>query len=314
MIELPSCAVAQQGLVTRQQLLADGVSSSRLDRALRSGELVRVARAVYARGPLPALPEHLVRDGLPAAELLLHTRAALLSLGAGSWVCGPSAALLRGWSLITEPRWVTCAVAHARSDAQVPLVRLRRSRRSAGRLASSGQLAPMSVTSALDTAMACLLELPPVEAVAAVDSALRQRAFTVRELAAATAGSPGVAEMDRARAMLPLLDPESGSVLESALRYHLLTTGISGFATQHVVRSRGRYVLRTDFCFEAAGLIVETDGARWHQDAKGDRAKDNALAAAGWRVLRYSWVEVMHELPRVLAEIREALQTIRPVS
>ncbi len=117
----------------------------------------------------------------------------------------------------------------------------------------------------------------------------------------------------RVRDLLPMLDPRAGPVLESPLRYRLVTHDITGFATQRVIRSRGRYLLRTDFCFETAGVVVETDGTRWHQDATGDRTKDNALAAAGWRVLRYSWAEVMYELPRVLAEIREALETVRPV-
>lgn len=312
-IDLPPCSAAQQGLVTRRQLKDAGVSNARLVRALGRGELVRVARAVYAREALPTLPEQLVRDGKPTAELLLHTRAALLSLGDRAWVHGPSAALVQGWSLITEPRRVTCGVDHARSDASVPGGRVVRSRRPAGWRASSGTLAALQVTSAVDTAIACLLELPEVEGVAAVDSALRRGAVTIGDLETAAARLAGVRDAERVHRLLPLLDPEAGSVLESALRYHLLTHGIDGFATQQVIRSRGRYLLRTDFCFEAAGLVVETDGARWHQDAVGDRTKDNALAAAGWRVLRYTWAEVMQELPRVLAEIREALETVRPV-
>ncbi len=313
-ITLPSCSVAQQGLVTRKQLLDDGLSVAGLGRAVSRGELVRVARAVYSRESLPALPRQLVTDGRPSAELLLHARVAVLSLGDGARLCGPSAAMVQGWSLLAEPRRVTCEVAHARSNACLPAARVVRSRRSGAWLASSGGLAALPVTSAVDTAIACLIELPGAEAIAAVDSALRLENVTLADLRKAAQGQTGVRDVGRVHRLLPMLDPASGSVLESAMRYHLLTHGIDGFVTQKVLRSRSRYLLRADFCFEAVGLVVETDGSRWHQDRAGDQRKDNALAAAGWRVLRYPWVEVMHELPRVLAEIREALDTpwLRP--
>ncbi len=311
-ITLPSCSVPQQGLVTRQQLLDDGISVAGLGRAVGRGELVRVARAVYAREPLPVLPKRLAADGEPASELLLHARAAVLSLGGRARVCGPSAALVRGWPMLVEPRHVTCAVEHTRSNANSPGARVLRSRASQVWLTPSAGLAPLPVTGVVDTAIACLLELPEVEGVAAVDSALRRRVVTMTALEVAVGRLAGVKDAERVQRLLLVLDPEAGSVLESALRCHLLTGGIGGFATQRVIRSRGRYLLRTDFCFEAVGLVIETDGARWHPDAQGDRSKDNALAAAGWRVLRYSWADVMHELPRVLAEIRQALATAWP--
>lgn len=85
--------------------------------------------------------------------------------------------------------------------------------------------------------------------------------------------------------------------------------GITGFATQRTVRSRnGLYVRRVDFCFEGARLVIEVDGQKWHGDPALDRAVDNRLVAAGWRVLRYTWAEVVHASAAVLAEIAEALE------
>ena len=40
--------------------------------------------------------------------------------------------------------------------------------------------------------------------------------------------------------------------------------------------------------------------------------RDNLLARQGWRVLRYTWAEVVHEPERVVAEIREALRCSAP--
>lgn len=58
--------------------------------------------------------------------------------------------------------------------------------------------------------------------------------------------------------------------------------------------------------------MVEVDGARWHPDPTPDQARDNALAALGWRVLRFSWSQLLHDPDRVLQEIREALACGRP--
>jgi len=55
-------------------------------------------------------------------------------------------------------------------------------------------------------------------------------------------------------------------------------------------------------------LVIETDGARWHPDPPRDQARDNALAARGWRVLRFTWAEVVHEPELVLELLREALE------
>jgi very-short-patch-repair endonuclease len=90
----------------------------------------------------------------------------------------------------------------------------------------------------------------------------------------------------------------------------MLTDGITGFATQQVLRDRlGQHVLRADFVFAEAKLVVEVDGEKWHQDVTRDRMRDNALAALGWRVLRYRWAEVVHEPRVVLSEIWQAIRT-----
>ena len=65
--------------------------------------------------------------------------------------------------------------------------------------------------------------------------------------------------------------------------------------------------MRVDFCFEGARLVVEVDGARWHRAARRDQDRDNQLAAAGWRVLRFSWHEVVREPDEVLRTLRAAL-------
>ena len=83
--------------------------------------------------------------------------------------------------------------------------------------------------------------------------------------------------------------------------------GCVGFGSQAWIHDPGGRLRRVDFCFEAAGLVVEVDGAKWHPHPARDQARDNALAALGWRVLRYTWAEVVHEHARVIAEIQAAV-------
>ena len=72
---------------------------------------------------------------------------------------------------------------------------------------------------------------------------------------------------------------------------------------------RGR-VREVDLCFPTAKLIVEFDGLRHHRmksQAQRDRATDRRLALAGWRVLRFTWWDVVHRPAHVAAEVLAAL-------
>lgn len=136
--------------------------------------------------------------------------------------------------------------------------------------------------------------------------------MTVEQLSRAAERLPGVRRAGRVRHVVALCDPECGSVLESVLRVLMVQAGLTGFASQQVLRDLPGGHLRVDFCFEGAGLVVEADGARWHQEPARDRARDNALAVLGWRVLRFTWAEVVHDGQRVLEDLRQALACATP--
>jgi very-short-patch-repair endonuclease len=54
------------------------------------------------------------------------------------------------------------------------------------------------------------------------------------------------------------------------------------------------------------------DGKRWHLEPERDRLRDNVLASQGWRVLRYTWSEVVHDHRFLVAEIAAALDCGTP--
>ena len=65
-----------------------------------------------------------------------------------------------------------------------------------------------------------------------------------------------------------------------------------------------------DLAFPDAKVAVEVDGWAWHVDVdrfRADRRKGNALARAGWTVLRFTWHDVVSRPAYVVAEIRAAL-------
>lgn len=63
---------------------------------------------------------------------------------------------------------------------------------------------------------------------------------------------------------------------------------------------------RVDFYWPDLGLVVETDGLRYHRTAsqqKTDRLRDQAHTAAGLTVLRFTAAQVRYEQRETLATL-----------
>jgi very-short-patch-repair endonuclease len=308
---LRQCSARQQGLATTADLRSVAVTRSTLSRALARGEVVRVHRGVYAGSALPDWPRYVVGPEAADRGYVQHVRAALLALGEDATAAGLTAACLRGWGLLREPqRTVEVVVPMGRRRRQrlshVRSLQRNRPRREA--LLVVPDQSPLWVTDAETTVVDGVRHLKLKEAVVLVDSALRSGQVTLDGLRDAARRLRGHRHAGRLRRALQLCDPESGSVLESALRVEMVEGGLVGFTTQQVARdAAGRYLLRVDFCFEEQRLVIEADGSRWHPDPQRDRVLDNRLVAAGWRVLRFTWSEVVHDPAGVLVLVRAAL-------
>jgi very-short-patch-repair endonuclease len=297
----------RQQLATAAQLCAVGVGRAALSRAVAAGDLTRVARKVYAPSPLAPMPLHVVTDKGVAAAYVRHVRAVLLSLGDKATAAGRTAAALRGWGMLIEPgRTIEVAVPHGRPRSRVGVTITQRRTLARSKVMAVSGTELLWATAPVQTVLDCCLGLPMIEAVVISDSALRSGEVSLAELRVAARRLPGVRDAARVRRVLRFADPSSGSVLESVLRVHLHLAGIAGFTSQYTVRVADGVLHRVDFCFSAARLIVETDGAKWHPDPGPDRVRDNALAAAGFRVLRYTWADVVHNSSIVVAEIQAA--------
>jgi very-short-patch-repair endonuclease len=169
----------------------------------------------------------------------------------------------------------------------------------------------LRVTTVVRTIVDLCRTLPLAESVAVTDSALRRRAVTLAGLRTALCALPAGRGRDAVARVLVLADPDCGSVLESLLRVLLHQRGLRPARSQLLVRSRsGALVGRVDFAWPDVGLVVEADGFAFHADRRRyreDRRRANALVLAGWRVLRFSWEDVVHDPDAVVACVRAAL-------
>jgi very-short-patch-repair endonuclease len=62
-----------------------------------------------------------------------------------------------------------------------------------------------------------------------------------------------------------------------------------------------------DFLWPQRRLVVETDGAAAHQRATAfeeDRRRDAVVQIAGFRVVRFTWRQVVHEAQRARATLQ----------
>jgi REase_MTES_1575 len=74
--------------------------------------------------------------------------------------------------------------------------------------------------------------------------------------------------------------------------------------------------IEPDCMWRAQRLIVELDGNATHATRsafESDRARDRALIAAGWRVMRITWRQ-LHDEPEALTRDLRASLTARPVA
>ncbi len=140
------------------------------------------------------------------------------------------------------------------------------------------------------------------ELVCVVDSATR-RGWT--PATGPTRGKKRLAEA------LALSDPRSESALETYGRLLLVRSGMAPEVLQYeLIDGWGRCFARFDLAWPSARLAIEFDGREYHDEPEAlyrDRSKANAALLDGWRVLRFTWFDVMRRPEWVVATVRKAL-------
>ena len=306
-----ACTSSRQGQAARHHLKAAGLGTAAVAQLVKDGGLIRLRRGAYALEPLPPRGRHLLSNGVVDLGFLAEVRAVLHSLGDEAVADRRTAAALWQMDMLVEPKDIDVRVSRSRTRVALPGVRARCSTATASTTVRPHGLDPVTVTSATDTVLDSCLDRPMLEAVCIADSALRRELVTVQELQSEVEARKHQAGVRKLRRLLTLIDPRSGSVLESMLRFLLNTHGLWPTSQVEMTLADGKTrVGRVDFCFRGKRIVIECDGRRWHDPADArdnDRRRDNGLARTGYLVLRFTWDEVRNSAVYVLACVRDAL-------
>jgi len=288
-------AAGQQGVVSRRQLLASGLTERMVDGRVRSGRLVPLHRGIY-RTPSIVFG----RDTRYALEM-----AAALACGRGAWLSHRSAAWL--WELRPRPAdrkpvEVALGTRSVRSRVGIKVRRLHDL--TAGETTTRHGI---PVTTPERTLRDLCAVVGPADLNRAISRAVRMELIDDDGLAALVRrhrGRPGApvlrAVVESRRAGQVTLSDAEDVFLDLVTRAQLPEPQVNVLVCGHKV----------DFFWPAEGLVVEVDGFEFHrlrEMFESDRSRDADLAAAGVRAVRVTWRQITRESTATVVKIAQAL-------
>lgn len=272
------------GVITRAQAGACGVSADAVDRLLRAGTWTKVHRGVYFVADRPFSTD-------------ARIRAAVWGAGTSAILSGEAAVF---WHRVTTevPQVIEVTTPrNGRSRAEGCRIR-RRDVHGKDIVTRRG----LEVTS---------LELSVLESAIGkshiMDRAL-QRHTNLDKLRQSHARNPGRTGAQQAARLLKVAESGARSEGERLLLSELRTCSVLGWVANY--RWSG-YEL--DIAFVAEMVAIEIDGWAFHTDHdvfQRDRTRQNALSQS-WTVLRYTWLDLTERMEQVIAEIIATVNRIR---
>lgn len=287
LVDVEAIVRRQDGVISRGQAVAAGLSDDQVDRRLASGLWRPVLPRVYLSRDCAMTPAGRVR-----ATALWAGKDAVVSGSAAAW-----------WHGLLErcPATVTVTVPVSRHPRGGDGIRVRRRQLAA---CDRALVRGVPVTSLPLTVLEAAVELGNAGP-RFMDRAL-QRHIRFGALHQAHSRNLGRWGSARSSRLLVAAADHAGSDAERRLVALLRSAGIIGWRL-HVPFAG--YEL--DLAFPAARVAVEVDGWAWHHDVerfRTDRAKQNALVLGGWTVLRFTWHDLAQRSDRVLAAVADALE------
>jgi hypothetical protein len=230
------------GIVTTAELLASGISTTRILGYVERGTLTRVGRGVYAVAQ-PARGEHLLR-----------ATAALAVIAPGAALSHQSAARLLGIDLLGRPK----------NEVTMTVPPERGWRTRAGIRVCAAGLPPEHVTVigglTMTTAARTVVDLARTggfwDGLVAADSALRKKLTTKDEMRAVIGALRHWPGIRRAAEVVEFADRRSESALESIARAVIRDLGLPPPDLKYKDPARAKDQLRRDIELRAAGFEV----------------------------------------------------------
>jgi len=276
------------GVITLAQARWAGLSPDSVERRVRSGHWRRCAPGVYFVADRPFTDAARVR-----AAVWSHGPLATASGLAAAW-----------WHGVTH---------YAPEIVEVTVPKVSNHRKREGIRARRRDLLPRDVVEHKGLRVTGL-PLTVVEAAARrgggaklLDTAL-QRHTELTPLWAAHLRNKGRHGSPRARMLLIAASDGAQSQAERILIKLLRDNKITGWKANYPVAG-----YKVDVVFPAEKIAIEVDGYAFHsapEDFHNDRKRQNAIALAGYQVLRFTWLDLTEYPERVLAEICRALRFV----
>jgi hypothetical protein len=288
-VEIDRIVRKQQGVVTRAQALEAGMTPSAIRHRLVSGRWQRLHAGIY-----------LTHTG--QVTWTVRASAALLHAGSGA-VLGLDAAAYQLRIQARQPPVIQVFVPASRRVVAVEGVRVRRLRNLSERSVDG-----LRTTSVAQTVIDLTAE--PGRSADDVVALVARVCQSGRVTPGGLLTELGSRRSHPHRELLQaaLWDVDSG--VESVAEFRFLRNvarrhGLPSPRSQTPTGDGGR----RDFEFER-GVIVEIDGARWHQGAqfRTDRKRDRQVARDGGVTLRAAWVDVALEPCELAVDIAMVLR------
>ncbi|MCU1698342.1 MAG: hypothetical protein JWR34_4405 [Mycobacterium sp.] len=273
------------GVITFDQAVGCGLSKYAIHRRVQSGVWRRCSRGVFFVADRPFTD---------AARI----RSTVWGLGAQATASGLAAAW---WLELTRfaPDVVEVTVPRVSNHPRRPGTRVRRRNLCAADVIERGGLRVTAMPLTVIEAAVRRGGGPKL-----MDSAL-QRHVELRALWDAHLRNKGRHGSPATRRLLQAAEDGARSEAERLLIRLLRAAGITGWKANYPVAG-----YKVDVGFSACKVAIEADGLAFHSDSDDfhkDRVRQNAIALAGWQVLRFTWLDLTEYPDRVIATIRSAI-------
>ena len=279
-------AARQHSVIGREQMLAYGMTRGQIDARVRRKRLEPAGRGVYrVPGSVTSWEQRLM--------------AAVLGAGIGAAASRLSAAAL--WRLPGFPPG-PIHVTQGRGPSSRTAVRSLHDSRflPPHHLRVVGCIPTTSPERTLFDICGCV---HPTRAERALDNALAMDLTTVQRLVLMLAetgarGRTGTAHLRQLLAMRAEAYVPPASELEALVKAVIAAAGLEQPTRQVSVGGTAAPIGRVDFTYAPANVLIEADSRRHHSswsDQQADHRRDLLLAAAGWRVVRVNWHQLIKE-------------------
>jgi very-short-patch-repair endonuclease len=280
----------QENLITRDQVLSLGVGRGAIEHRVAIGRWQRLHRCIYLIGSAPP-------------TLSARARAAALALGDGAVVSHRTAAVV--WGLLPPANEEPHVTVPARNVGRRDGLRIHRVRRLPEEEVTIRHGIPLT------TPARAICDLAATEPLRDVESALAEarihRLATDRQINAVIQRAPTRPGAPIIRSFLEAED-DSGytrSKAERRLRDLIHQANLDRPLFNEPLLG---YVV--DALWPKQRLIVEVDGYTYHSHRAAferDRRRDQQLIAAGYRVIRVTWIQLRDRPIETITTIAQAL-------